>query len=103
MQKKIITQKLFYLSLCVAGYFVLLWINAYAIKFNLALIGFFQELLTIPLLIVLLFLFILSVKYCIDDKFRIKKYSFWTFFTLLITILLSFGSLFLVIFKNLKK
>jgi len=103
MLEKINNKKLFYLSFCIAGYFLLLFINAYIIKSNFILIGIFQELLTIPMLIVLLFLFILSVKYSVADKFRIKKYSFWTFLILLVTILLTFGSLFLVIFNNVKK
>jgi len=103
MFKKINIKKLFYLSFCIAGYFLLLGINAFIVKSNFILIGFFQELLTIPMLIVLLIVFILSVKYSVDDKFRIKKYSFWTFLISSVTLLLTFGSLFLVIFKNMQK
>ncbi len=99
MFKKINEKKLFYLSFCIAGYFLLLCLNTYIIKSNFILIGVFQELLTIPMLIVLLLVFILSVKYSVDDKFRMNKYSFWTFLTSIVTILLTFGSLFLVIFK----
>lgn len=100
MLEKIDSKKLFYISSCIAGYFLLLCINAYILKSDFILIGYFQELLTIPMLLIQLFLFIFSIKYCIKDKFRVNKYPFWTFFVLLVSILFTFGSLLITIFNN---
>ena len=84
---------LFFVSLGVVGYFCLLCLNANMIKSDFVLIGVFQELLTLPLLLVQLILFILSIIYCINNKFRFKSYSLWAFFILLVGNSIFLGSL----------
>ena len=75
----------FFVSSGVAGYFCLLCLNAYVIKSDFVLIGVFQELFTIPLLLFQWVLLILSIIYCIQNKFRLKTYSFWSFLILLVS------------------
>jgi hypothetical protein len=86
MVKQSASKGFFFLSLGVVGYFCLLSLNNYVIKSTFVLIGVFQEMLTLPLLfLVQPILLVLSVKYCIKDKFRIKTYSFWSFVILLVS------------------
>jgi len=84
---------LFFVSLGVIGYFCLLCLNTYIIKSDFVLIGVFQELLTLPLLLVQLALFILSIIHSINDKFRFNSYSLWTFLILLVSNSIFLGSL----------
>jgi hypothetical protein len=88
------SKKLFYASLVVVGYFLFLFLNAYLIKSKFVLIGVFQELITIPMLLGQLILFGFSIKYSISDKFSMKKYSTWSFIILLVSILSTWGSFF---------
>ena len=83
---------LFYVSLCVIGYFCLLCMNAYIIKSNFFLIGVLQEILTLPLLFIQFVLLFVSMQYCFNDKFKIKSYSLWTFILLLISNFYFLGS-----------
>ncbi|HTO16343.1 MAG TPA: hypothetical protein VLZ83_11260 [Edaphocola sp.] len=100
MYEKISNKNLFYFSLGIAGYFLLLFVNAYIIKSDFILIGVFQELLTIPMLIIQLFLLFISIKHCIKDEFRIKEYSFWAFSILLVSNLSTLGSLIITILRK---
>lgn len=100
MSEIINSKTLFYISLIIAGYFVLLCINAYIIKSERVLIGIIQEMLTIPMLIIQIFSFFLSIKYCIKNKFRIKEYSFAAFSILLVSNLSTLGSLVINILVN---
>lgn len=85
MITKIISEKkLFWISFAVVGYFCLLYLNAYFIKSDLVFIGWFQELLTIPFILFQFILLILSILYNTKDKFRVNRYSFWSFLILLI-------------------
>lgn len=83
MITKIISEKkLFWISFAVVGYFCLLYLNTYFIKSDLVFIGWVQELLTIPFILFQFILLIISILYCIKDKFRVNRYSFWSFFIL---------------------
>lgn len=86
-------KKFLFVSLGVVGYFCVLCLNAYIIKSDFIFIGIFQELLTLPLVLFQLVLLVLSILHCIKDKFRIKTYSFWSFFILLASNLFIFSSL----------
>lgn len=92
MVEKFTGKIFFFVSLCVVGYFCLLCLNAYVVKSDFILIGFVQELLTLPLILFQLVLFILSILHCMKDQFRIKRYSFWSFFVLLVSNLFVFIS-----------
>lgn len=95
MITKIISEKkLFWVSLIIVGYFCMLYLNAYCIKSNSIIIGWFQELLTIPFLLFQFVLLIISILYCMKDKFRVNEYSFWSFFILLLNNIFIVYSLF---------
>lgn len=95
MIAKIISEKkLFWISFAVVGFFCLLYLNAYCVKSDLAFIGWFQELLTIPFMFFQFILLLISIGYCIKDKFRVNRYSFWSFFILLINNLFVICSIF---------
>ncbi|HCY30879.1 MAG TPA: hypothetical protein DHV06_04870 [Bacteroides thetaiotaomicron] len=80
--KVISEKKLFWISFAVVGYFCLLYLNAYFVKSDLVFIGWFQELLTIPFTFFQFILLIISILFCFKDKFRVNRYSFWSFFIL---------------------
>ena len=98
--EKFTGKRLFFVSLVVVGYFCLLCLNAYFFKSNFVLIGVFQELLTLPLLLFQLALLFFSIMHCIKDKFRIITYSFWTFLILLISNSFFLGSFILTHYER---
>lgn len=74
-------------SLFVLLYFIfLVVISNYNV--NIILLGVIVELLTIPFLILLLILFIKSIRDLIKSKFKIKSNSFVSFVLTIITILM---------------
>ena len=86
MSEKLVGKGFFLMSLSVVGYFCLLYLNAYVIKADFVLIGFFQEILTFPFLILVQpTLLVLSFVSFVENKFRIKTYSFWSFLILLVS------------------
>lgn len=85
LHEKISAKTLFFASFGVVAYFCLLYLNANIIRSDLVLIGAFQEMFTLPLLLIQLALFVLSIMYSINDKFRIKSYSLWAFLILLVS------------------
>ncbi len=101
--KRFAGKRFFFLSLGVVGYFCLLYLNAYVIKSDFVLIEFFQEILTLPLICVQFVLFIFSIIYCIRDRFRIKTYSFWMFFILLVNNSFVIGSFVMAIIHAIQK
>jgi len=95
MLKRINTKQLFYLSLVISCFFLIIFFNDYFTRprFVEILIGFLGELLIIPMiLIVLPVTFYISLKQVFNDRFLLKKYSFWSFLILLINLLLVWGS-----------
>ncbi len=96
MYEKISSKNLFFFSLGIAEYFMFLCLNTYLIKSEHLLVGIMQETCTIPMLVIQLFLLFLSLNYCIKDKFRIMKYSFWAFLISIISNLLTLGSIIIV-------
>lgn len=93
--KLISEKKLFWISLVIVGFFCMLYLNAYFIKSDSIIIGWFQELLTIPFMLFQFVLLVISILYCVKDKFRVNGYSFWSFFILLLNNLFVVYSLFL--------
>ncbi len=83
-------KRLFILSLIALGYFTLLFLNGYVIKSDFIIIGVIQEITTIPMLLFVLFLFYFSIKFCSENKFSLRKSSFWSFaiLTCLVTIII---------------
>ncbi len=83
---------LFILSVTVFVYFSILLLNSYVFKWEFSLLGVFQELLTIPMLIFQVVLLIIAFKRSVKNKFAIKNLSFWSFVFMLISCLATFGS-----------
>lgn len=88
--EKFAGKRFFFVSLGVVGYFCVLCLNAYVVKSDFIFIGIFQEMLTLPLVLLQSVLLVFSVLRCMKDKFRVKTYSFWSF------ILLSASNLFVI-------
>ena len=89
MIEKFKSKRFFFVTLGVVGYFCLLLLVS-NIKidnvFITQIIRFVGEITLLPLMfLVIPALLILSIIYCIKDKFRIKNYSFWSFLILLIS------------------
>ncbi len=82
MLNKIDNKQLLILSIVVSFYFAILFLNAYVLNFNNVFIGIIQELVTIPMLLALLFLFLFSIVRLYEDNFSVKKRSFWAFIML---------------------
>jgi hypothetical protein len=62
------------------------------LKLDYFIIGFFQELVTIPIMIGALALFVLAIISVYLEGFSIKSYAFWSMIILLIMIIVIFGS-----------
>ena len=87
---------LFYTSILISCYFILLLLNAYVIKSENVVVGFLQELFTIALLILQLVLLFVSIKHwAVKDNFLMRKYSFWTFLILFISNAWTLSTLFI--------
>jgi len=84
--KKIRKDKaLLILSLFVFLYFAFL-ILIYELKYDAVIIGVFREMLTIPFMVLLLILLVLSTITFIKEKFKIKSYAFYSLIILLFTL-----------------
>lgn len=83
---------LFHMSWLSAIYFLCLFINQYITKFQFILIGFVQELITIPLMMAQPLIFIASLICWKKEEFKIKRYSFWASIISLCTGLITIGS-----------
>ena len=92
MLTKIDNKQLLILSIAVSLYFAFLFLNAYVFKFDNVFIGVVQELVTIPMLLALLFLFLFSIVRLYEDNFSVNKRSFWAFIILFFVSTVIFGS-----------
>jgi hypothetical protein len=79
-------------SLICLIYFSFLFINTYILKSENVIIGFIQELFTLPLLLGTIVLLIFSIKFSISRKFSLKSYAVWSFIILVLLITVTFGS-----------
>ncbi|SFH19629.1 hypothetical protein [Pedobacter insulae] len=73
-----VSKILFHASWLSSVYFLLLLLNNYIIKSDVFLIGFIQELATIPIMFAQFGLCVAALIYWIKDSFRLKEYSFYT-------------------------
>ena len=81
-----ITNKNLLLATLISGlYFIFIYLNAAVFKFNFVLIGVFQELLTIPLLLLQLLLLFVAIKFSVRDGFSLKKNSLYSLLILLLS------------------
>jgi len=92
---KAITGKHFFiLSIAIALYFVFLLCNAYLFEFNFVGLGVVQEVFTLPLLLLQIFVLAVSFLRIRKNKFSISDYNVWSFFILLTCSLFTIGSFF---------
>tara|TARA_B100001063_G_C16685260_1_gene513974 strand:- start:482 stop:775 length:294 start_codon:yes stop_codon:yes gene_type:complete len=87
---------LFYLSIFISGYFLLLLLNEILLKLDYILIGFIVESFSISLLLLQFILLFVSFIYWKKDNFSIKNYSFWAFLILILSNAWTLGGLFII-------
>ena len=84
---------IFYISIITSTFLLLIYLNSTVFKIDFVLIGVFQELLTIPSILVQPIILFLSLRRFIRIKFKLKSYVFCALILSLITTILTFGSL----------
>ena len=94
METKSNGRELFYASSFTAAYFLLLMLNAYWIKSENIIVGFIQNLFTIPILMAQIILLFVALWFCFSDRVSTNSYPFWAFIFLLLTNILTLGSLY---------
>ena len=82
------------LSLLTLIYFTFLFLNAYHLKYDFFIIGFFRELLTIPFMLGAVVLFVFALKSVLANKISIRNYSIWSLLILTVIIIVTVGSFF---------
>ena len=75
----------FYLACAATVYFGLLILNTYVTRFTYFLIGIFQELFTIPFMLLQIILLAMTLNNWRKEGFLLKGYSFWAFAMLIVT------------------
>ena len=107
LTEKFSGKRFFFVTLIVVGFFIFLLLDWFIyhlykdIDSIRILIGFFRELLFFPLMFIIQpALLILSFIHCINEKFRIKSYSFCSFLILLISNSFCIGSFFIESFNK---
>ena len=82
---KLTNRKLFYASVFISCYFILLTLNEYLMESEHVMVGVVRELFTIPLLILQLVLLFIAIKrWVTEDSFSVRKLPFWAALFLLI-------------------
>lgn len=84
-----------YASVLTSFFFLMLYVNNAYFKSNIVLIGVFQELLTIPFLLIQPVLLVLAFKGLIKESYTILSYSFLSVAILLISMSITWASFFL--------
>ena len=93
--KKIVSDKnLFFASLTIVAFFGFIYLNSYYFKSDFVLIGVFQEMLTLPLMVLQVALLILASMKFSSSKYSFKNYTIWSLGLLLTSSVLTWGSLF---------
>ena len=86
-------KRLFFVSVFLTIYFLFLFLNAYVLGIDGTILGFLQELLTIPLLLVLLFFLLLSIDRIRKSHSPYDRYLLIACFLFSIIAISTFGSL----------
>ena len=94
-RKQLISGKeiIFHISIIASLFLLFIYLNSTILKLNYILIGVFQELLTIPCILIQPVLLFLSLRRFIKIKFKVKSYTFYTLILSLMTMILTWGSL----------
>lgn len=92
MNLKYLDKIILYASLITSIFLLFIYLNATIFKLDFVLIGVFQELLTIPCILVQPVLLLLSLIRFFRIKFKIKSYAFCTSIISLIVTVLTWGS-----------
>lgn len=86
--------RIFLLSIILIIYFGFLFLNVYVLKLEYTLIGVFQEILTIPLMLLSPVLLVFSIRNFIAKRYAIVSYAFLTIILLISLIIVTWGSFF---------
>ena len=92
-------KNIFYISVLTSLFLMMIYINSVYVKWTFVLLGVFQELLTIPCLLIQPVLLYLALRTFFRSKFKIKTHIFLTVVITLITMILTWGSLLLTGFN----
>lgn len=92
----ITNKKLFILSVVLVLYFLFLYLNMYVFHLEYTFIGIIQEVVTLPLLAILLLFLGLSLRRTISERFSLVTYAFWSFLLLMVCTTFTIGSFFYV-------
>ncbi|MEH6535438.1 MAG: hypothetical protein V7719_03525 [Psychroserpens sp.] len=84
-----------YGSMITSLFFLMLYFNTVYFKSTFALIGVFQELLTIPFLLIQPVLLVLAFKGLIKESYNVLSYSFLSVVMLLASMSITWSSFFL--------
>lgn len=100
-RKNLISDKknIFWVSAISSLFLFFVYLNSTVFKLNDAIIGFFQELFTIPSILVQPLLLFISLRIFVKMKFKIATYAFCALVIALITTVLTWGSLIIYFFK----
>ncbi|MEJ5992779.1 hypothetical protein WG904_00015 [Pedobacter sp. Du54] len=84
MLREISNKNLLYGSCLLTAFFGFLLLDTFVLHLTFVLIGVFRQLLTIPALVLLLFMLVLTSIRWVKAKFKINGYLFWSLSLLLI-------------------
>lgn len=90
--KLITNKKLLIAAIIITMFFTFLFLNTYVFKSKVVLIGVFQELLTIPMLLLEVVIFFLSVKKIVKNNTLLNPQLLCASLLMLTSILVTFGS-----------
>ncbi|BDD08072.1 hypothetical protein FUAX_05040 [Fulvitalea axinellae] len=83
---------LFLGSLVCLAYFSFLFLNTYAFHSESTIIGVFQELLTIPFLLLSITLLVFAIKLGISNRFSPRHFSLYTVLIMAVVVSVTWGS-----------
>lgn len=95
MNSKFTDKSILYISIFTSVFLLFIYLNSTVFKMNFVLIGVFQEMLTIPSLLIQPVILFLSLRKFIRIKFNVKSYAFCVSILSLITMILTWGSIIL--------
>jgi len=85
---------IFILSLVSLMFFTFLFVNGYILKIDITIVGVFQQILTLPIMLGTMVLFGFAIKSIVSKKISLKKYPIWSLLILTTVIIITVGSFF---------
>jgi hypothetical protein len=86
----------FWLSLTMLFFFTFLFLNFYVFHLSFVAISVVQEMLTIPFMLLEIFLLIVSIKTLVSNQLSRRSYTFFSVAILVVCILMTWGGFFIL-------